>query len=95
MVLSAESYSSKILPDARGEAKEIIESARAQAFEIESLAKSRQYRFEQILPIYAESPQMVRQTLRVQTWQQLSSVTVHQLSDGEDLVLTHPTETTP
>ena len=88
MILSAESYASKVLPDARGEAQKIIEEARAQAFEIVSLAKERAYRYNQLLPIHKENPLMLRQTLRSQTWRNLSvNTTVHQLGENEDLFL--------
>ena len=40
------------------------------------------------LPIYRKDRDLLRQTLRAQTWQRIASkVTVHQLSGQEDLVL--------
>ena len=88
MILSAESYASKRIPDARGEAKKVVEQAKAKAFEIESLAKARVFYFEQMLPIYRKDSDLLRKTLRTETWQRIASkVTVHQLSGQEDLVL--------
>ena len=50
MILSAQSYSSKIIPDARGDAQKIIEKATSDAFQIVSTAKERQYRYDQHRP---------------------------------------------
>ena len=90
MILSAESYSSKILPDARGEAQKIVEEARSRSFELVALAQERSYRYNQLLPLYQKNPKMIAQTLRSQTWQQISQVaTIHQLGQNEQLFLKH------
>lgn len=91
MILSAESYASKRLPDARGEAKKVIQQSIAKAFEIESLAKERVFYFEQLLPVYQQNPDLLRHTLKTQTWQRIApTVTVHQMTGLEDLVLPTP-----
>jgi modulator of FtsH protease HflK len=97
MVLSAQSYSSKIIPDARGESKKIIELAKSDAFRIVSRAKERKFRYEQLLPTYKENPTLVERNLKTQTWHRLTTqenkIIVHQIGDDDDLILTDPSTT--
>ncbi|MEC7987728.1 MAG: FtsH protease activity modulator HflK [Myxococcota bacterium] len=94
MILSAQSYASKALPSARGEAKKKIEEAHAYGAQIRNQAKIRCERFTQLLDIWEKNPNMLRANLRSQTWAAIQDqVTVHYVSDGDHLILPPTKET--
>ena len=89
MILSAQSYASKLLPDARGESQKIIEQATSNAFGLVSKAKERTYRYEQLLPLYRKNPLLVQQNLRSQTWKFLAQnqVLIHHVGSEDEFIL--------
>ncbi len=95
MILSAQTYSSKIIPDARGDAQKIIEQAKSDAFRIVSTAKERKFRYDQLLPTYKENPSLVTKNLKMQTWRRMSEqenkIVIHQIGDDDELILNHTT----
>ena len=90
MILSAQSYASKLLPDARGESQNIMEQATSQAFSLVSKAKERAHRYEQLLPLYRKNPLLVQQNLQNQTWKFLSQhqVQIHHVGSEDEFILT-------
>jgi modulator of FtsH protease HflK len=88
MVLSAQSYASKAIPAAGGEGNKILEEARVYSTNIQNEAKIRTERFDDLLDVWVGNPEMLRSTLRAQTWDSIKEkVTVHYVSEGDHLIL--------
>jgi len=96
MILSAQSYASKALPSARGDAQKFLEEAHADHAQIINLAKTRRTRFASLLPLWNSNPDVLRSTLKAQTWKAIQDkITVHHVSDGDQLILPAKPRETP
>jgi modulator of FtsH protease HflK len=71
MVLSAESYASKLLPGTRGRGQEHREGARARAAELAAKSKADTQRFSDLLPTWLDEPESLRRRLVSQFWQEM------------------------
>jgi membrane protease subunit HflK len=68
MVLAAESYASKRLPDVRGESAKVLEEANAHASQLVAEAEGRAGRFTALLPGYDRAPAATRADLLRALW---------------------------
>ena len=90
MILSAQSYASKLLPDTRGQAKGKIEKAYGKAAQIRSEASIRTAHFQSLYSSFQKTPQAIRTQLRKESWEKiLGSATILQSSAQTQLVLNH------
>ncbi len=63
MVLAAQSYASRQLPDVRGQAARLKEEARADAADIRARARADTTRFAALLPTWRRTPEALRRSL--------------------------------
>ena len=90
MILSAQSYASKLLPDTRGQAKGKTEKAYGKAAQIRSEAGIRTAQFQSLLDSYQRSPAAIRSQLRRESWLRIQgNAQILQAADQTQLVLNH------
>lgn len=87
MILSAQSYASKLLPDTRGQSKGSIERAHGEAARMRADATIRTTQFQSLLEDYRRQPKAIAQRFRMESWQRIQSQsTMLQTSEGVELV---------
>jgi len=88
MIHSAKSYASSTVPKSRGQAKQMQEEAKEYVIRHTAQAKVATDRFVKLLPIWKESPKMLQQTLRSETWQTVEEkITTYYLQSEDILIL--------
>lgn len=93
MILSAQSYASKHIPDTRGQATGKIEAAHGLAAQIRSEASIRTAHFRSLLDSYKKEPEAIRSQLRQESWENISSsATLLQSSANTQMVFSHSLE---
>ena len=93
MILSAQSYASKRIPDIRGQAKGTIEAAHGQAAQIRSEASIRIAHYRSLLDSYQKAPKAIRNQLRQESWEKIvGSATVLQSTERTQLIFNHSLE---
>ena len=86
MILAAQSYASRHIPDVRGQAAQMGEEARAGAAALLSTARSDVARFEALLPAWRSDPEALRRTLRQETAAAITA-DVRIARPGDDIIL--------
>lgn len=86
MILAAQSYASRHIPDVRGQAAEQSEQARTDAAELLSTARSDVARFEALQSTWRSSPEALRQTLRQEAARSIGAE-VRIARPGDDVIL--------
>lgn len=84
----AETYASRVVPEARGEAARIVQQAEAYREQVVNEAQGQAARFDQIYAEYAQAPQITRDRLFLETMERVFSQTDKVLIDqtGADVV---------
>ena len=84
----AETYASRVVPEARGEAARIVQQAEAYRERVVNEAQGQASRFDQIFAEYAQAPQITRDRLFLETMERVFSQTDKILIDqaGQDVV---------
>lgn len=84
----AETYASRVVPEARGEAARIVQQAEAYREQVVNEAQGQAARFDQIYAEYAQAPQITRDRLFLETMERVFSQTDKVLIDqaGQDVV---------
>lgn len=84
----AETYASRVVPEARGEAARIVQQAEAYREQVVNEAQGQASRFDQIFAEYAQAPQITRDRLFLETMERVFSQTDKILIDqaGQDVV---------
>ena len=86
MILAAQSYASRHIPDVRGEAAQLSEQARADAADLLATARSDVARFDALKETWSANPESLRQTL-LQEAAQAVSAEVRIARPGDDVIL--------
>jgi modulator of FtsH protease HflK len=68
MILSAQSYASKLLPDTRGHSKGKIEFAHGESSRLKAVAMAKTTRFQSFLEEYEQMPSAIERHLIAKTW---------------------------
>jgi membrane protease subunit HflK len=71
----AQTYSNRVIPEARGQASQIVEAANAYRDRITNEAQGQADRFSQVLESYLASPDVTRQRMYLETLQEIFSST--------------------
>lgn len=84
----AETYASRVVPEARGEAARIVQQAEAYREQVVNEAQGQASRFDQIFAEYAQAPQITRDRLFLETMERVFSQTDKILIDqaGQDVI---------
>ncbi|MFN3687872.1 FtsH protease activity modulator HflK [Salinarimonas sp.] len=84
----AETYASRVVPEARGEAARIVQQAEAYREQVVNEAQGQAARFDQIYAEYAQAPQITRDRLFLETMERVFSQTDKVLIDqaGQDVI---------
>lgn len=84
----AETYASRVVPEARGEAARIVQQAEAYRERVVNEAQGQASRFDQIFAEYANSPQITRDRLFLETMERVFAQTDKVLIDqaGQEVV---------
>lgn len=80
---TAEQYSNRIIPEARGEAQQQIEQANAYKEEVIARATGEASRFDQLLTEYAKAPEVTRQRLYIDSLQEVMTASSKIMIDVE------------
>ena len=88
MILSAESYTSELLPEVRGKGLAIVENAHAEAASRKDQAQGEVARFLSLAPAFKKEPKAIEHKLRSDFWRDLpASVTLEMVTESTEVVL--------
>lgn len=86
----AETYASRVVPEARGEAARIVQQAEAYREQVVNAAEGQASRFDQIYAEYANAPQITRDRLFLETMERVFGATdkvlIDQNGGGEGVI---------